>query len=258
MKHALFGIALFTLGATATASSQSLARLVADAPAGAVQFSFAARAGVCGGGREVIRIGRSTFGTFSWRNSARDACEHGPVHVLLARRGKETTGLRAYVADSSTDGVTDIGSVSAMEAADYLLAIAPRLPSGAGSRAVLAAAIADSAVIWPTLLTLARDAGVRRETRETATFWLGRAVSVVSTGQPDTALDEDSEDDATSVRTQAVFVLSQLSDNEGVPELLEIARRHRDALIRKRAIFWLGQSGDARALELFEELLQGK
>jgi len=136
--------------------------------------------------------------------------------------------------------------------------MAARLPSSAGSRAVLAAAIADSAIIWPTLLTLARNPDVPRGTREAATFWLGRAVSVVITGQPDTALDEDSEDDATSIRTQAVFVLSQLSNNEGVPELLELARRHRDALIRKRAIFWLGQSGDPRALVLFEQLLKGK
>jgi hypothetical protein len=32
-------------------------------------------------------------------------------------------------------------------------------------------------------------------------------------------------------------------------------RTHRDPDIRRRAIFWLGQSNDPRALALFEELL---
>ncbi|MBC7790081.1 MAG: HEAT repeat domain-containing protein [Anaerolineae bacterium] len=177
---------------------------------------------------------------------------------MLKRQAGEITGLKTYVGDAVSDGGTNLGSVSTKDATDYLLALAPRLPGGAGSRAVLAAAIADSAVIWPALLTLARDSGIPRPTHEAATFWLGRAASVAATGQSDAALDEDVEDDATSVRTQAVFALSQLSHNDGVPELLQVARTHRDALIRKRAIFWLGQSGDPRALQLFEELLSGK
>ncbi len=258
MRRALFGAAILVVGANAMAGSQSLARRVADVPEGSVQFSYAARAGVCGAGPDIIRIGSSTFGSFFNRDLSRDACVPGPVHVVLARRTGGTTSLRAYVGNAASDRGSDLGSVSAQVAADYLLALAPRLPANAGSRAILAAAIADSAVIWPTLLTLARDQNIARETRETATFWLGRAAAVAATGQPDTALDDDAEDDATSVRSQAVFALSQLSDNDGVPELLQVARSHPDALIRKRAIFWLGQSGDPRALALFEALLRRK
>jgi len=57
------------------------------------------------------------------------------------------------------------------------------------------------------------------------------------------------------IREQAVFALSQRPKDEGVPALIRVARTNKDPEIRKRALFWLGQSGDPRALALFEELL---
>ena len=57
------------------------------------------------------------------------------------------------------------------------------------------------------------------------------------------------------VREQAVFALSQRPHDEGVPALIRIAREKADPELRKKAIFWLGQSDDPRALALFEELL---
>jgi TolA-binding protein len=57
------------------------------------------------------------------------------------------------------------------------------------------------------------------------------------------------------LREQAVFALSQRSHDEGVPALIGIARTHPDGAIRKKALFWLGQSGDPRAIALFEEIL---
>jgi HEAT repeat protein len=56
------------------------------------------------------------------------------------------------------------------------------------------------------------------------------------------------------VRESAVFALSQQHE-AGVPELIHIARTNRDPEIRRKAIFWLGQSNDPRALALFEDLL---
>jgi HEAT repeat protein len=52
-----------------------------------------------------------------------------------------------------------------------------------------------------------------------------------------------------------VFALSQRPRDEGVPALIRIARENPDPELRKKAIFWLGQSDDPRALALFEELL---
>jgi HEAT repeat protein len=46
-----------------------------------------------------------------------------------------------------------------------------------------------------------------------------------------------------------------MPDGEGVPKLIEVARTNRNAEVRKKAIFWLGQSKDPRALAFFEEVL---
>jgi HEAT repeat protein len=52
-----------------------------------------------------------------------------------------------------------------------------------------------------------------------------------------------------------VFALSQLPKDEGVPKLIEVARTNRNPQVRKQAMFWLGQSKDARAVKFFEEIL---
>jgi len=52
-----------------------------------------------------------------------------------------------------------------------------------------------------------------------------------------------------------VFALSQRPSDESVPILIRIAKTHRDPAVRRRAIFWLGQSDDPRALSLLEDLL---
>src|SRR5581483_9525580 len=66
------------------------------------------------------------------------------------------------------------------------------------------------------------------------------------------AVDTDPE---VEVKRRAVFALSQLPKDEGVPKLIEIARSHRNAEVRKQAFFWLGQSKDPRAVAFFEEVL---
>ncbi len=67
------------------------------------------------------------------------------------------------------------------------------------------------------------------------------------------AIDQDPD---TEVRKRAVFALSQMPKDEGVPKLIEVARTHRNAEVRKQAMFWLGQSGDPRALKFFEDILR--
>ena len=57
------------------------------------------------------------------------------------------------------------------------------------------------------------------------------------------------------IREHAVFALSQRPKEEGVPILIRIAKTNKDPEIRRRALFWLGQSEDPRALALFEEIL---
>ena len=63
------------------------------------------------------------------------------------------------------------------------------------------------------------------------------------------------DDPEIDVKKKAVFALSQLPPEEGVPLLVEVAASHPQPEIRKKAFFWLGQSGDPQALALIEKVL---
>lgn len=55
-----------------------------------------------------------------------------------------------------------------------------------------------------------------------------------------------------------MFALSQRPRDEGVPALIAVAKTNKDPEIRRKALFWLGQSQDPRAIDLFEQLLTKK
>ena len=84
-------------------------------------------------------------------------------------------------------------------------------------------------------------------------FWLGQAAGDAATKGLTDLVDDGNQD--REVRESAVFALSQRPRDEGVPALIRIARENKDPDLRRKAIFWLGQSDDPRALSLFEELL---
>jgi HEAT repeat protein len=215
-----------------------------------VRFSFAARPGVCGNGRNII----SDRDDRDWESD----CDDGPVRVAMTVRNRRVVTLRTYVGGrwrvgAAGGAVTDFGTVGSRAAADFLLALARSADSDAGSKAVFAVTLADSIEPWSSLITLARDGSVRTETRKQAVFWLGRAASEKAGRGLDSLLADKNGD--RSIQEQAVFALSQRPKDEGIPALVRVARTHPDPEVRKKAIFWLGQSDDPRALALFQELL---
>lgn len=250
-RYAVGAAALFAavVVAPAPARGQSLADQVAGVRDGQVRLSFTARPGVCGDGHNINM--RSHHRTDDWESW----CEPGPVRVTLDMRGGEIVDLDTYVGGRwrTRASVTDLGMVPAAEAAAYFLDLAETAPGRIAKRAILPATLADSAVVWPGLLRIAKADDRPRETRKAAVFWLSQAAGeAAAAGLQEIALDEDEDFE---VRKSAVFALSQLPDHEGVPILVEVARSHRDPRVVKQAIFWLGQSGDPRAIALFEELL---
>lgn len=229
------------------ALSQSIADRVSDVREGQVRMSFTARPGVCGNGRN-ISTHRSTDDWESW-------CEPGPVRVAIDVRNREITEIDTYVGGRwrRRDNVTDLGTVAAPEAAEYLLTLATSLTGDAGKEAVFPATLADSAVVWPALLEISKDRNRPREIRKNAVFWLGQAAGEAATeGLSEIVYDASGDGE---VRESAIFALSQLSDDAGVPILIDIVRTHLDPNLKKKAIFWLGQSDDPRVVALFEELL---
>jgi hypothetical protein len=91
-----------------------------------------------------------------------------------------------------------------------------------------------------------RDPDVRAQ----ALFWLAQTQAEGAGKWIVSRLD--AERDA-HVREQAVFALSQLPD--GTDWLLDLVRSDRGADTKKRALFWLGQSDDPRALQEIEKIL---
>ncbi|MFL5502619.1 MAG: HEAT repeat domain-containing protein [Gemmatimonadaceae bacterium] len=258
-------IVLAALAGADAASAQSIASRVARVSNGTVRMSFKVKPGLCGSGNSFWHVGgrgRTTWGN-DW-NESRDVeydidCSTGPARVVLDRRDGEMTDLRFYVGGRwrpAGADVVDLGMVPAREAADYLVSLAQGERGSMGEKAILPATLADSAVIWPALIRIARNPDVPRGTRSQSVFWLGQAAGDAATrGLNDLVVDNGVDRE---VREQAVFALSQRPREEAVPALIAVARTNKDPEIRKKALFWLGQSHDPRALDLFEELLTKK
>lgn len=239
--------------------AQSLASRVAAAEDGAVTFHYAARPGVCGDGESFIRTGRSSYhGSFSTKRKM-EPCIFGPVQVRLRLEDGAVHHVETWVGPLSSRNARDLGEVSAPEAARYLMTIAAQGTPKASSKAIFPAVLADSATIWPALFPIARDTDKRSKgARQDALFWLSRFASGAVAGRPNNPFADDEEEQTADddLKTHAVFVLSQLPRDEGIPQLLEIARSNPNWRVRSQALFWLGQSGDPRAIDLFESVLQ--
>ena len=242
--------AVVLLLAPAGVSAQTLAQRVERAGDGTVRLSFAAREGVCGhsGG---ISISDDTDA--EWESD----CGRGPVRVSLRLRDGRVAEAETRVGGrwrAGRPGVTDLGPVPAREAAALLLTLARRAGEDGGGELITAATLADSAVVWPELLGLARGRELPLETRRQAVFWLSQAAGEAATRGLDSIVVDDRGD--LEVREQAVFALSQRPAEEGVPALIRVARTNPHPELRRKALFWLGQSEDPRALALFEEILR--
>jgi HEAT repeat protein len=239
--------------------AQSLASRVAAVDNGAVTFHYAARPGICGDGESFVRTGPRTFhGSWS-SNRPMEPCVFGPVQVRLTVADGAVQRVESWVGPLRSRNARDLGEVPAPEAARYLMTIAARGTASASKKAIFPAVLADSATVWPALFPIARDTETRsKSTRQDALFWLSRFASAALAGRPNNPFAEDeepkTEDD--ELKTHAVFVLSQLRRDEGIPQLLEVARSNPNWRVRSAALFWLGQSGDPRAIDLFESVLR--
>ena len=258
------GGVLAALAVAAAAPAQSIASRVARVSNGTVRMSFKLKPGVCGSGNSISYggRGRTTWGD-NWRNS-RDVeydidCSTGPARLVLDRRDGEISDLRFYVGGQwrpAGSDVVDLGMVPAREAADYLVSLAQNERGSMGEKAVFPATLADSADVWPAFLKIARNPDVPRSTRRQSVFWLGQAAGEVATANLRDIVSDNGVD--REVRESAVFALSQRPPDEGVPALITVVRTNKDPEIKKKALFWLGQSNDPRALDLIEELLTKK
>jgi len=257
------GLALGALGlllVTPLAHAQeTLARRVA-AVAGDAEVRFASRPDVCGDGAQMISFRSFTMVremTIAGHGDWRERCMPGPVRVRLSVADGAVTRVHTYIGAGGgrSSPVTDLGVVGTRDAVEYLLGLARggSVGSRVAADAILPAALADSTTISPALVALARDRGRPMEVRKRALFWAGE-VGEPGVLEPVRAIARDSTDERT-MREHAVFVLSQLRDDGGVPALIDIVRANRDPWLAKKATFWLGQSDAPQAHETLRTLV---
>ncbi|MGK7311312.1 MAG: HEAT repeat domain-containing protein [Candidatus Longimicrobiales bacterium M2_2A_002] len=280
------GVALATAGAASTAGGQTLAE-IARAADGLVELAYRAASNVCGTGDGVLirePDGSTMFvaGRVShadWRSS-RDGdppCRSGDVRIRMrpagdggwtdvgltvGGSGRErddarggTAGGRGAGAERGPGAPRQLGFVAGQEAADFLLDAARRSDRRAARDLILAAAIAADAEIWPGLLAMVRDRSLPSRVREAALHWLGRRAAREAVAELGGIVRDRTEDDR--IREAAVFAISQLPDDQAIPMLVDVVRTMDDPLVVGRALFWLAEFDDPRAVGLFEEILAG-
>jgi HEAT repeat protein len=258
VRMAALGASLAALAAsTSSVSAQGLAARVDAAPAGHVQFTFAARPGICGNGRTYIQTSPGNFnGSFvtSVSETVRmDPCAAGPVRVLLDRAERQVIAVQTFVGPvPEAVGVTDLGAVPAQQAADYLLALAAKSDGRVGRDAIFPATLADSATTIEPLITIARNQELPRDTRTRALAYAGRSDRLPTI--PPRVIDAilavaRDESDNIEVRRQAVRALGAIEHGAGIPTLVSLAGQTQNVWLGKEAMATLASSGDPRARE---------
>jgi HEAT repeat protein len=250
---------VLTLGGLASApGAQTLASRIASSSERSVQFSYPARAGVCGDGRTYISTREHFTGTYS-TNTSYEQCQAGPVRVVIDLADRSVIALRTYVgAATTTDaGVANLGTVPPAEAADYLLGVAARADGRVGSDAIFAASLADAVEISARLLDIARDTGRPTETRYSALSRLVRS-DVRQLDRIGAALIQiaTNENDAQRIRTQALSVLSRLEHGGGIEPLIRLASASTTSWTGRESMKVLARSGDPRARQFLRSLVQ--
>ena len=219
--------------------------------------------GCCGG----CRLERSPDDRAFRSSPTSVAALEGPrvARILLRVDGGRVGRVQAF----SPDCALDVGplpfvwldGVRASESADLLGALlgqdragdpeSPDPERNVTDGALLALAMHSEPRAVDVMLKAARPPSSSRLRRQ-ALFWLSQTASRKAGAGIRSAVDDDPD---VAVKKQAVFALSQLPPDEGVPHLIRVARTHAAREVRKQAMFWLGQSEDPRALAFFEEVL---
>ncbi len=121
--------------------------------------------------------------------------------------------------------------------------------------AVFALTLTDRKEAIGELIRLAKTE-TNHDIRKEAIFWLGQKASQEAVGTLKDVVDKADEND--DIKDSAVFAISQLPKEKSVPLLVNMARSNKSLSVRKKAMFWLGQTDSDEALKLFEEILTKK
>jgi hypothetical protein len=236
-------------------SAQTVSDRVAQVRDGTLRLSFATRSMVCGNGEFIGFDLPEAFYTYaSWRDGysvnvlhdVKPDCRSGPLRLAIVKRSGRVTELRAAVGVSwrQSETAVDLGTVSAAEAADWLLGLAESADDDVARMAFLAAAAAEGTRIVGRVLGLAQNRRASASVRERAIRWAG----VI--GAAEGRIDEVDRalraiaaeaDEAVGVRERAIRELGATPENRAY--LRSLYGRIGEPALRERILREVGSEG---------------
>jgi len=192
----------------------------------------------------------------NWNNGHNDSGHSDRLFILFRAEHGRIEKIRIANGNAILDAgglpLIWIEDVKGRESVRLLEGFLDDTGDGARKEALVAIALQDDPESV-TALVRAAHRNPSGHIRGQALFWLAQKTShKIAAEAIENAIENDPE---TEVKRQAVFALSQMPAEEGVPRLIAVARTNRNREVRKQAVFWLGQSRDPRALQFFEEVL---
>ena len=189
------------------------------------------------------------------------------VHALMQQRTERgQAAVRRIVEDARSPrelrehAVFWLGQHRSAENAQYLRGLFDRLataPEGSSNESLRQKILFSLSQMrgqgndqW--LMQVATDSKHSVETRKQAIFSAGQAG--VSTAELIALYPRVTERE---IKEQLIWVMSQKRDDDAITRLMDIARRDPDRELRKKAIFWLGQSNDPRVQDFLLEIING-
>lgn len=231
--------------------AQSIASRVSQVRDGKVRMSFASRDDICGWNNGISTSSKydRTHERSTWYGGDRvtdvqydDDCSAGPVRVVLSLRDGKITRIRSYVGGRwRLNDATDLGTVSARDAVDYLVSVANRDDGKASGEAIFPVTLADSIDMTSRLAGIAENESRSDDLRGQAIFWIGQSRTEKSGDYLRQLFRKTRDED---VRDKIIFSISQQNDDESQKWLVDLASNANESIeLRKKALFWAGQTG---------------
>jgi HEAT repeat protein len=192
------------------------------------------------------------------RTSNDNSLREKALFAVSQHPGDQATAVLRGVAEQSSlspelrgKAIFWLSQKPSAETAAYLRALYGRLDSAPLKENALFALSqmgGENSGRW--LIEVALDRSEPLDARKKALFWAGQTdMNVAQLSDLYERLTER------EMREQVIFVLSQRQDRAAVDRLLAIARSESDPELRRKAIFWLGQSRDPRVPEFLMTLI---
>ena len=173
------------------------------------------------------------------------------------RSGKGFAILREYAEDRNAPedlrgkAIFWLGQRKGEERFNYLRGLYTRLESQDLKDKVIFAMSQqrdEQSMQW--LVDLASNSGEPIEMRKKALFWAGQTSN--SSERLVSMYDRMRESE---LKEQMIFVLSQRRDRQALDKLMSIVRNDPDREMRRKAMFWLGQSKDPRVSAFLSDII---